>query len=70
MEILATCFVAFEIGLTTHWLSSHEVGSILESEAHSKKTLEDTMGWEIVKIMHITLFSLSTTNHGYLRSSS
>jgi hypothetical protein len=41
MEILATsCFLAFEIGLTTHWLSSHEVVSILESEAHSKKTLE------------------------------
>jgi hypothetical protein len=40
MEILATCFLAFEIGLTTHWLSSHEVVSILESEAHSKKTSE------------------------------
>jgi hypothetical protein len=42
MEILAICccFLAFEMGSTTHWLSSHEVVSIPKSEAHSKKTLE------------------------------
>jgi hypothetical protein len=41
MEILATsCFLPFEIGLTTHWLSNHEVVSIPKSEAHSKRTLE------------------------------
>ncbi len=33
-------FLAFEIGLATHWLSNHEVVLVLKSEAHSKKTLE------------------------------